>query len=76
MAASFIQELGVPEEKAKFTFKRPESIEIIGSCAVKTMVMPKQTIDLAVQMPKVLVLYSSLFSCLFKEKGIPSHIDI
>jgi hypothetical protein len=68
MAPSFVKDLGVPENKAKFTFKKPESLEVIGSYVTRTMAMPNQTIDLAVQMPKVLLLfylfiYFLLYSC-------------
>ncbi|KAI5084140.1 hypothetical protein GOP47_0000309 [Adiantum capillus-veneris] len=60
---SFVEDLGVPAHKAKFTFKSPMHIEIFGSYAIQTMAKPIQTMDLAVEIPK---------SC-FHEKDFLNH---
>ncbi|MCO5585783.1 hypothetical protein L7F22_039719 [Adiantum nelumboides] len=63
LVSSFVEDLGVPADKAKFTFKSPMRIEIIGSYAIQTMAKPMQTMDLAVEIPK---------SC-FHEKDFLNH---
>lgn len=63
LAPSFVEDLGVPAHKAKFSFKCPELVEIVGSFAVRAMAKPVQTIDLAVYIPK---------NC-FQEKDFLNH---
>ena len=39
--------------KGKFTFKKPESVNVIGSYQLGTLCKQQMNIDLAVQLPKV-----------------------
>lgn len=51
-AAAFIKDIGAPGDKVDFKFRKPDSVEIIGSYALKTAAKPFLNIDLAVRIPK------------------------
>lgn len=62
-AAAFIKDLGAPSDKVNLNFKKPDSVEIVGSYGLKTVAKPFLNVDLAVRMPK---------ECFF-EKDILNH---
>lgn len=60
LATRFVDDLGVPNAKAAFTFVKPDSVTVVGSYASQTVTKPELAVDLAVRMPKVeLVSFSS-----------------
>lgn len=51
-AAAFIKDIGSPGDKVDLKFRKPDSVEIVGSYALKAAAKPFLNIDLAVRMPK------------------------
>lgn len=51
-AAAFIKDIGAPGDKLDFKFRKPDSVEIIGSYPLKAAAKPFLNIDLAVRIPK------------------------
>jgi hypothetical protein len=57
LASAFARDLGVPEDKARFKFRKPEWVRVVGSYGSHTIAKPVQQVDIAVRIPK-----ASLFS--------------
>lgn len=51
--SAFARDLGVTEDKVGLKFKKPETVEVVGSYATQTVAKPLQQVDLAVRIPKV-----------------------
>ena len=51
-AAGFVRDVGA--DKVEFKFKKPKSIEIGGSYSIKCVVKPDISVDLFIQLPKVI----------------------
>ncbi|KAG6557753.1 hypothetical protein Mapa_000520 [Marchantia paleacea] len=52
VAARFVKDLGVPDDKCGFKFQKPDSVKVIGSFVTQTVTKPLQNVDLAVRIPK------------------------
>lgn len=63
LASAFARDLGVPEDKARFKFRKPEWVRVVGSYGTHTIAKPVQQVDIAVRIPK---------SC-FHEKDYLNH---
>ncbi|CAN6462854.1 unnamed protein product [Victoria cruziana] len=63
LAPKFVEDLGVPTDKVEFTFKKPESYQIVGSYAIEAVAKPVTNVDVLVRMPK----------CCFREKDFLDH---
>ncbi|KAF3796060.1 Nucleolar protein 6 [Nymphaea thermarum] len=63
LAPKFVGDLGVPVDKVEFTFKKPETYQIVGSYAIEAVAKPVTNVDVLVRMPK---------SC-FREKDFLDH---
>uniref|UniRef100_A0A1D1YCT8 Nucleolar protein 6 n=1 Tax=Anthurium amnicola TaxID=1678845 RepID=A0A1D1YCT8_9ARAE len=51
-APGFVRDIGVPAEKAEFTFRAPESVVVAGSRSIRSIAKPDVNVDLLVRMPK------------------------
>lgn len=51
LAPGFVRDIGA--DKVEFKFKKPKSVQIGGSYAIKCIVKPDITVDLFVRLPKV-----------------------
>ncbi|GLJ36464.1 hypothetical protein SUGI_0732270 [Cryptomeria japonica] len=61
-AAAFIKDLGAPSDKVNLNFKKPDSVEIVGSYGLKTVAKPFVNVDLAVRMPKACLLEKDILN--------------
>ncbi|BBN14117.1 U3 small nucleolar RNA-associated protein 22 [Marchantia polymorpha subsp. ruderalis] len=52
VAARFVKDLGVPDDKCGFKFQKPVSVKVIGSFVTQSVTKPVQNVDLAVLIPK------------------------
>lgn len=55
-----MRDLGVPVDKVEFTFRKPDSFEVVGSYSIKCVAKPYVNVDVLIRMPKVIYLSLSL----------------
>lgn len=60
-----MRDLGVPVDKVEFTFRKPDSFEVVGSYSIKCVAKPYVNVDVLIRMPKVIYLSLALSLSLF-----------